>query len=97
MAVACAAGFKAESLLFLTDVDGVRDGDGKIIPHLTIDDGERLIRDGVATGGMQAKLSAANQALRDGIAEVVIAPGAETNVVERLLAGGVLGSRLTAN
>ena len=37
MAVACAASFAAESLLFLTDVEGVRDKDGVICPTLTCD------------------------------------------------------------
>ncbi len=66
MAVACAAGFRADRLVFLTDVDGVRGSEGAILPQLDIAAGEALIRDGVATGGMQAKIDAAHQALRQG-------------------------------
>jgi len=94
IASACAAGFSAEKLFFLTDVAGVQGADGKIIPELTIADGEKLIRDGVATGGMQAKLHSAHEALRNGVREVVIAPGSEKGVVRRLLDGELLGSRL---
>jgi acetylglutamate kinase len=94
MAVACAASFAAESLLFLTDVEGVRDANGSICPVLTCGQARSLIREGVATGGMQAKLEAAMDALRQGVSQVLIAPGAMAGVVERLLDGGSVGTRL---
>jgi acetylglutamate kinase len=95
MAVACAASFGAESLLFLTDVEGVRDKDGVICPTLTCDQSRKLIQEGVATGGMQAKLEAAMDALHQGVHQVLIAPGALAGVVGRLLAGEPVGTRLT--
>ena len=55
MAVACAASFEAESLVFLTDVEGVRDKDKTFVPSLTCDQSRQLILD-VATAGMHAKL-----------------------------------------
>jgi len=94
MAVACAAAFAAESLLFLTDVEGVRDKDGIICPLLTCDHAKVLIRDGVATSGMQAKLEAAMDALQKGVGEVLVAPGALPGVVGKLLAGEAVGTRL---
>ncbi|MGH7837913.1 MAG: acetylglutamate kinase, partial [Candidatus Binataceae bacterium] len=94
MAAACAAGFGAGRLYFLTDVDGVRGPEGDILPSLSIAGIEALIRDGVATGGMQAKLEAGRRALEDGGGEVVVAPGAWTGMVERLLAGESAGTRL---
>jgi acetylglutamate kinase len=94
MAVACAASFAAESLVFLTDVEGVRDKDGIICPFLTCNQSRHLILDGVATGGMQAKLEAAIDALRQGVREVLIAPGALAGVVGKLLAGEAAGTRL---
>jgi acetylglutamate kinase len=96
MAVACAASFAAESLVFLTDVEGVRDKDGVICPTLTCDQARMLIREGVATGGMQAKLEAAMDALDKGVGQVLIAPGALAGVVGRLLAGEALGTRLVS-
>jgi acetylglutamate kinase len=96
MAVACAASFVAESLLFLTDVEGVRDASGSICPTLTCDQARSLIREGVATGGMQAKLEAAIAALLQGVSQVLIAPGALAGVVGRLLAGDSVGTRLIA-
>jgi len=96
MAVACAASFHADKLLFLTDVDGVRDEKGDIREALTADEALALIRDGVATGGMQAKLEAAIQALSEGVGEVRIAPGAFAGVVAALLGDSSLGTRLVA-
>jgi acetylglutamate kinase len=94
MAVACAAAFEAESLLFLTDVDGVRNKDGIICPILTCDNARVLIEEGIATGGMQAKLEAAMDALRKGVEQVLIAPGALAGVVGKLLSGENVGTRL---
>ncbi len=93
MAVSCASGFKADRLLFLTDVDGVKDSGGQVIPTLSLEQSRLLIADGVATGGMQAKLNAAADALLGGVGEVVIAPGAAPEIVARLLAGEAVGTR----
>jgi acetylglutamate kinase len=94
LAVACAASFGAESLLFLTDVEGVRDGQGTICPTLTCAQAKILIRESVATGGMQAKLEAAMDALGRGVGQALIAPGALPGVVGRALAGEAIGTRL---
>jgi acetylglutamate kinase len=94
MAVACASAFCAHQLIFLTDVDGVLDASKNVRAVLTAADSERLIADGVATGGMQAKLNAALAALRAGVREVRIAPGAAERVLDRLLAGEAIGTRI---
>jgi acetylglutamate kinase len=94
MAVACAAAFGAGRLIFLTDVEGVRDGAGQVRPVLTAVECERLIAEGIATGGMQAKLEAALAALRGGVGQVVIAPGAAANVAPRVLANEAIGTRV---
>ena len=94
MAVACAGGFRAAQLIFLTDVDGVLDGAKRLCAELTVADCERLIADGVATGGMEAKLNAATSALRQGVGQVRIAPGAAADALARLLAGERLGTKL---
>jgi len=80
--------------LFLTDVECVRDASGAICPMLTCDQARSLIREGVATGGMQAKLEAAMDALLQGVSQVLIAPGALAGVVGRVLAGEAVGTRL---
>ena len=94
MAVACAAGFGANSLIFLTDVEGVLDGARQVRPVLTAAASEEMIAGGIATGGMQAKLNAAIAALRQGVGEVRIALGAAPEVLTRILQGEALGTRM---
>jgi len=94
MAVACAAAFGAQLLIFLTDVDGVLDSARCVRSVLTAAESERLISEGVATGGMQAKLQAATAALRGGVDQVWIAPGAAPGVLGRILAAEEVGTRM---
>jgi acetylglutamate kinase len=96
MAVACATGYGADKLLFLTDVEGVRDGSGRTRETLTAAEALGLIRDGVATGGMQAKLEAALLSLAQGVREVLIAPGAQPKIVKDLLTGMRIGTRIVS-
>ena len=94
MAVACAAAFGAEQLVFLTDVEGVLDQEKQVRAVLTAAECRRWIADGVATGGMQAKLEAAMAALAAGVARVRIAAGSAAGVLERILNGEDAGTRL---
>ena len=94
MAVACASAYQAEKLLFLTDVNGVKDGAGNVRTSLTRAEARQLIADGVATGGMQAKLESSIAALDGGVPEVRIAPGAKVGIVAELLAGAATGTAL---
>jgi len=92
VAVACAAAWMADRLIFLTDVEGVRDGDGIIAPLISPVQIEHYIRSGIATGGMLAKLRAASAALAKGVPQVEIASGREPRIVRRLLEGERVGT-----
>ncbi len=96
MAAACAAALNVDRLLFLTDVGGVLDKAGRLIPSLAVSDAEALIRTGVATGGMEAKLRAATDSLRGGIRTVSIVNGHESGVLTRAVEGAALGTRILA-
>jgi acetylglutamate kinase len=96
MAASVASAMQAEKLFFLTDVDGVWGKEKVIYPTITIDKCKSLIEQGIASAGMQAKLEAAIEALRLGVDEVVIAPGGVTGIVDRLLSGDPIGTRLVA-
>ena len=88
-------------LIYLTDVGGVlgrrRQG---IAPHelrLSIADAaHRLIEEGTASGGMEAKLRAAMAAVQTGAERVRIVSGAEPEILPRLLAGEDIGTTLVA-
>lgn len=94
MAVACATAFGADQLLFLTDVEGVRDGDGNRRPRLTRAESAALIAAGVATGGMQAKLESATAALDQGVKVVTIAPGAQAGIVQKMAGSALQASSI---
>jgi acetylglutamate kinase len=69
---ALAAALKAEKLVFVSDVEGVRDGGGARLPSLDGAGIEELIGGGVATGGMIPKLRSCRAAVEAGIGEVHI-------------------------
>jgi len=66
---------KAEHLVFLTDVEGVRDGRKKRIPILKTSDIQKLINSDVIYGGMVPKVQSAAEAIREGVGEVDILKG----------------------
>jgi acetylglutamate kinase len=72
-AAAIAAALGAEELLFISDVAGVAGVTGEIQRQLSIAEARELITAGVATGGMAAKLEAAERALGGGVLRVRIA------------------------
>ena len=94
MAAACARGFRADKLIFLTDVEGIRNQNGLTCWQLTINQALSMVEEGTATGGMQAKIEAAIAALRQGTVEVIIAPGARIDIIQALLSGSSVGTRL---
>ena len=57
------AAVEAERLIFLTDVVGVCDQSGRLLPRLSPDEAEALITSGVASGGMIPKIKACLRAL----------------------------------
>jgi acetylglutamate kinase len=77
-------------LLLLTDTDGVRDGSGARIPELTPGQAERLIEEGVISGGMVPKVRSALRALAPGsrAERAVIADGRAVGAVQRALDDG---------
>jgi len=58
-----AAATGAERLIFLTDVVGICDQSGKLLPQLSPDEAEALMASGVASGGMIPKIKACLRAL----------------------------------
>ena len=58
-----AAALKARKLIFLTDVAGVFDSSGKVIPQLYPHEVQQLIASGVASAGMVPKLEACLRAV----------------------------------
>jgi acetylglutamate kinase len=76
---AIAAALKADRLLLLTDVDGVKNLEGDILTELTSDQIISLIKDGVIAGGMIPKTETALKAIENGVRAVVILDGRAPN------------------
>ncbi|MBF6606203.1 MAG: acetylglutamate kinase [Chloroflexi bacterium] len=96
VAAGIAAGLGARQLVLLTDVDGVRDADGRRLETLTVAEAEELIASGVIGGGMVPKIRAALGALGWSEAEAVIADSSAPAALERALADPTFGTRITA-
>ncbi len=72
---AIAAAAKAARLLMLTDVAGVLDKDGNLLPDLTIAQVRALMDDGTISGGMIPKLETCVTAVEGGVDAAVILDG----------------------
>ncbi len=87
----------AQLLILLSDVEGVRDGNGVRLPIVTdvrdVLQHVHASKGDVGTGGMASKLEAARQATLAG-AHVVIADAREPGIVGRILAGEDVGTLL---
>ena len=74
-ASALASAMKAKRLLLLTDVAGVLDKKGALIPKLTVSEARALIADGTISGGMIPKVEGCIDVVEAGVEGVVIING----------------------
>jgi acetylglutamate kinase len=81
MAASCAAACHADTLIFLTDVPGVKDAEGAVMPCLTTKQAAALAASSVISGGMLPKLHACGLALKQGVGRVRIFPASEAEVL----------------
>ena len=86
---------QAERLVFLTDVAGVMDGGGRVIPRLDRRRANTLLNSGVAGGGMIPKLQACLRGLEGGATADII-DGRHPNALLDCLQGRTTGTTITA-
>lgn len=72
---AIAAAVDASRFMLLTDVEGVLDKDGRLIPELTVAEARALIADGTISGGMIPKIETCIDAVEGGAEGAVIIDG----------------------
>jgi acetylglutamate kinase len=84
MAAACATACRADALVFLTDVPGVRGANGDVMRWLSIDQIAEMAKSAVISGGMLPKLSACREALLHGVKRVRILPAEAAKVLPDL-------------
>ena len=76
---AIAGALGADRLLLLTDVSGVKNGDGEVMTELKSQQIRDLIADGTIAGGMIPKTETALEAIERGVRAVVILDGRAPN------------------
>jgi acetylglutamate kinase len=72
---AVARALNAEKLILLTDVEGVLDAQGVLIPQLRVEDARKLIDEGTISGGMIPKIGCCVAAVDAGVASTHIVDG----------------------
>lgn len=75
VAAEIASAMKAEKLMILTDVDGVLDEKGKIIPSLSAKEAKELMRKRIISEGMIPKVESCVKAVRGGVSKAHIING----------------------
>jgi acetylglutamate kinase len=80
-AAAIAIALGAEKLVFITDVAGLFDETGNVVPELHAPEAEALLVSEVVTGGMRPKLQAALHALESGVQRITIGEEGGTHLV----------------
>jgi len=78
---AIAAALKADRLLLLTDVAGVKDASGQVVTALSAAEVEAMTASGVIAGGMIPKTETALDAVRNGVRACTIVDGRVPNAV----------------
>ncbi|MFS6937043.1 acetylglutamate kinase [Neisseria animaloris] len=76
-----AEGLRAEKLLLLTNIAGVMDENGELMPCLSLKRINELIANGTLHGGMLPKISSALEAARNGVKAVHIIDGRLPNAL----------------
>lgn len=88
---AIAAAIGAQHLVFLTDVDGILDANGRLIERVPLASGEQLVNSGIVKGGMIPKLEACIEARTAG-AKASIVNGASPRALLACLDGSAAGT-----
>jgi acetylglutamate kinase len=93
---AIARALQAEKFILLTDVEGVRDGGGRLIGQLSEPEVKKLIAEGTIQGGMIPKVECCLEALRGGVARAHIVDGRMLHaILLEIFTDGGVGTLLT--
>ena len=73
-----AGALNAERLIMMTDIAGIlkdKDDPSTLIPHVTLDEADKLFKDGTISGGMIPKVDCCIEAIKSGVKNVIIMDG----------------------
>jgi acetylglutamate kinase len=98
MASACASGTHCTSLIYLTDVPGIRDANGRVVEDIDEAGIVDMRARGILSGGMLPKTSSCLEALKAGVGSVLILPGASPDILLKLTDGSLKeGTKIHGN
>jgi acetylglutamate kinase len=89
-----AAAIGAEKLIFLTDVVGICDQQGKLLPRLSPKEAEALLASGTASGGMIPKVKACLGALSGATKACIIIDGRQPHALLNEIEGKGAGTTI---
>jgi acetylglutamate kinase len=93
---AIAAALAAEKLILLTDVEGVRDAQGELIPQLSVEEARKQMAEGAIREGMIPKLECCIEALQQGVRSSHVIDGRVLHaVLLEIFTDGGVGTLLT--
>ncbi len=95
VAARMAVALQAEKLLMLTNISGVLDGSGQLMPRLSAAQIDAMVADGTISGGMIPKISGALDAAKSGVKAVHIVDGRVPHVLLlEILTGQAFGTMI---
>ncbi len=95
VASAIAVSLKAEKLIFLTDIDGVKDKNGKLVSSIKAGDINDLINNDTITGGMIPKILSSKEAIDKGVKKVHIINGTKKHsLLEEVFTQSGVGTQI---
>ncbi len=93
---AIARALHAEKFILLTDVDGVKDAQGRVISRLGVEEARKLIEVGTVREGMIPKIRCCIEALEDGVSSATILDGRVLHaVLLEIFTDGGVGTLIT--
>ena len=96
VAGAIATALKATRLYMLTDVAGVLNKDGKLIPTMSVSEAQQLIEDGTIQGGMIPKIENCIDIVKQGVNAATIIDGRVPHaILVELFTKGGAGTQIT--
>ena len=96
VASAIAKATKAEKLILMTDEEGVKDRNGRLLSTLTQKQAEALIAGGVIHGGMIPKVQACLEPLDFGVGKSHIIKGEADSFINEILTDAGVGTEFVS-
>lgn len=97
VAAALAGALGADKLVYLTNVEGIRGADGKLLPQIGAEKVDELRETGVISSGMLPKIESALEAIKSGVPKVTILDGrTEHALLLEILTDQGVGTMVTA-